>query len=189
MTTRKRSSAAVCLLLVFIALASGCGRGLSRNNAADLISQSNTFITNQSANYQPNLPRERLFLLMDNTYEGDFHRALKEVGFIDSNLELTEAGINATKGWKMDSTIKGSESYSVPLAKRELVEVTGIGEIQGQSGSFIEAKFKWRWEPINDIGKAMKLEIRVGYGSAIFRKFDDGWRLDSLSTPDAYFSN
>jgi hypothetical protein len=64
-------------------------------------------------------------------------------------------------------------SINVPVARRELVEVTGISK-QGNLG---DVDFTWRWVPLNEFGAAFySSELR--YRSTVgFRYYDDGWRV------------
>ena len=101
------------------------------------------------------------------------------------------------------------DSESFPLARREIIEVTGI-TVEGTRGA---AEFTYRWQA-NGIGRALdaataeykalpedlqKLisgekipageirgrDVRIDWsntrrGQAVFTKFDDGWRVHSL---------
>jgi hypothetical protein len=96
---------------------------------------------------------------------------------------LTPRGKDESKGWA--PTAQGG--WTVPLADRALVEVTGIAtESQGNA----EVEFTWKWIP-NKMGDALSAIKRFpidgeGTGTihnavATFRLFDDGWRLESIS--------
>lgn len=130
--------------------------------------------------------------------------------------EVVPFGAQRLTHWiyKVESrlTAKGSEwagsgrTNSLPLYKKEIVEVTGI--TVGQSGS-AQAEFKWKRAP-TPLGEALDLEgalfqslpaqIQSGIkrsisrfgnalptnykqtnsGQAEFRLFDDGWRLEYI---------
>lgn len=63
--------------------------------------------------------------------------------------------------------------FAVPVARRELVEVTGIS----RDNVTADVDFIWRWVPLNEVGKAM-VAGDVRYKSTVtFKRYDDGWRL------------
>ena len=66
---------------------------------------------------------------------------------------------------------------SLPVARRELLGITGITKQENSA----DVEFEWKWVPLNEIGEALySRELR--YRSSVgFRKYDDGWRL--LQTP------
>lgn len=80
----------------------------------------------------------------------------------------------ARDDWKIkyDRLNRWIDKITIPVARPELVEVTGITK-QGTEATVI---FMWRQKPIGEVGEAL------GYGQEKqrqmhFRKFDDGWRL------------
>jgi hypothetical protein len=61
----------------------------------------------------------------------------------------------------------------VPVARRELVSVSGISK----QGNVADVDFTWRWIPLNEIGAAL-YSGDVRYNSTVeFRDYDDGWRI------------
>ena len=68
-------------------------------------------------------------------------------------------------------------SISLPVARRELLNITGIATQDNSA----DVEFEWKWVPLNEIGGALySRDLR--YRSTVgFRKYDDGWRL--LETP------
>jgi hypothetical protein len=63
--------------------------------------------------------------------------------------------------------------FNVPIAKRELIEVTGISK----AGNFADVEFQWKWIPVNEVGTALN-SGGVVYNSVVgFREYDDGWRV------------
>ncbi len=61
----------------------------------------------------------------------------------------------------------------IPVAKRELLGVTGISK----QGSAADVDFLWKWAPINEVGAAL-YSTDVHYLSSVgFRDYDDGWRV------------
>ena len=68
---------------------------------------------------------------------------------------------------------------SVRVARRELVAVTGISK----AGNFADVEFTWRWVALNQVGAAL-YDAGVHYRSvAVFRSFDDGWRVIDKPMP------
>ena len=88
------------------------------------------------------------------------------------DLLLTPSGVDAVRAaLPMDQS--GSSLLSIPVAKRELVGVSGISK-QGNSA---DVEFTWRWLPLNEIGAAL-YSGDVHYKSVVgFRNYDDGWRM------------
>lgn len=61
----------------------------------------------------------------------------------------------------------------LPVARREVVEITGISK----AGTFADVEFTWHWVPTNEVGKAL-YDSGVRYRSTVaFRRYDDGWRI------------
>ncbi|HEX8721814.1 MAG TPA: hypothetical protein VF736_14360 [Pyrinomonadaceae bacterium] len=153
--------------------------------------------------------------------------ALRHLGYVDVQVSVIETprktvkGSTATTPWVLNIkpalTEKGrvlaksqglTGDGGVPLAKRELVEVTGVREQGGQAS----ADFTWKAVP-NEAGEALDpssaafkslpqelqaalrkergigpfaRDATAGWGqvhkaTAGFQKYDDGWRLAALS--------
>jgi carbohydrate-selective porin OprB len=68
-------------------------------------------------------------------------------------------------------------SFAIPVARRELLEITGISK----QGNLADVEFIWKWAPLNEVGAALYSgELR--YKSTVgFRDYDDGWRLVQTS--------
>lgn len=152
---------------------------------------------------------------------------LRHLGYVEVNVSVVEPprqtvkGSSATTPWVLNIepalTEKGralansqglTGDKAVPLAKRELVEVTGVREQGGQAA----ADFTWQAVP-NEAGEALdpssatfkglpqELQAalrkergigpfsraaaaswgQVNKATAGFQKYDDGWRLAALS--------
>ena len=85
---------------------------------------------------------------------------------------LTPSGVDAVRSTLPADQTNGS-LLSVPVAKRELVAVTGVAK-QGDSA---EVVFTWKWDPLNEIGAAL-YSGDLQYKSIVaFRDYDDGWRM------------
>jgi hypothetical protein len=64
-------------------------------------------------------------------------------------------------------------SVSLKVARRELVEITGISK----AGNFADVEFTWHWIALNEVGAAL-YDSGVHYRSTTaFRSYDDGWRV------------
>ena len=63
----------------------------------------------------------------------------------------------------------------IKAAEREIVEITGISK----AGNFADVEFLWHWVALNEVGGAL-YDSGVHYRSTVgFRKFDDGWRVQT----------
>lgn len=85
---------------------------------------------------------------------------------------LTPSGVDAVRSTLPADQTNGS-LLSVPVAKRELVAVTGVAK-QGDSA---EVVFTWKWEPLNEIGAALYSGDLQYKSTVAFRDYDDGWRM------------
>lgn len=177
---KKTLALPISLLIFTIAISTGCSSGLSRSNAADLISKDARFPKIKETKYSGTGRQD------DDTGE-NFLRAMKSQGYIDSAGKYTAKGEAAKVNWRRYAIEGyGYETWYVPVAQRELVEVTGISEPQDPTVALTEATFTWHWKP-NEIGTAMNVPHlgKTTYtGRAVFQKFDDGWRVQRLEFPD-----
>jgi hypothetical protein len=166
-------------LLIFtpLVISTGCSNGLSRSNAADLISKHASFSKVEDITFFDN-----------NSNKGfaqyPFYREMISLGYMDSDLKLTEKGKTSIAGLRAVGAEGMFIKYSMPpYLRREIIEVTGISE-GNPVGASKEATFTWHWKPVNDIGKemnkTMNLEKEKYTGSATFQKFDDGWRVKDI---------
>lgn len=150
------------------------------------------------------------------------HLGLVEPHIKRTQFEPARSSIIKTAGfWYFDetwvNTSKGKTLWSdydlpvqettVPLARRDLVGITGITKISEMERG---VDFSWRWLP-NELGKALdpstaefkslpepmrrallegrsseKRSLTYGWtgertGRALFRKFDDGWRVERVT--------
>jgi hypothetical protein len=70
------------------------------------------------------------------------------------------------------------QSFTISAARRELVAVTGIAK----QGNTADVEFTWKWIPLNEVGAVLYSRETHHRSSAIFRCYDDGWRvLESAS--------
>jgi hypothetical protein len=170
--------------------------------------------------------RERVLQMHLSSYP--LWAVLRHLGYIEVKVSVIRAyqekdtyGFSAGKPWvlKIEPTLtdkgkelekyQGSDGYkAVPLARREMVEVTGVREKEGQAA----ADFTWTavpneagraFDPTTDTFKGLPPELQqalmksrgigpfsgtgtqswdqVWKSTASFQKYDDGWRLVSIS--------
>ncbi len=153
---------------------------LSRRLATDLIAGSETF----------NAPQHfalRTGVVSNKDYVSPEYLVLQHHGWISATTVACPTGLVPPPCWDVLLTPSGVDtvhslvsaddatkpSIAIPVAKRELVAVTGISK---QSNS-ADVEFTWKWNPLNEIGAAL-YSGDVHYKSTVgFRQFDDGWRL------------
>lgn len=174
------------LLLSVLALASCSPRDfLSRRLATDLISSSDTF----------NAPQQfvlRTGVLSNKDYNSPEYLVLQHQGWISATSVACTPALAPPPCWDVLLTPSGVEtvrtlvsqedgtkpSMTVPVAKREVVAITGIAK----QGNFADVEFTWKWIPLNEMGAALysgDLHFKSMVG---FRQYDDGWRV--IQTPD-----
>ena len=94
------------------------------------------------------------------------------------DVALTPLGVGVFRDLIPANAIQ-SQYVSVPVARRELVGITGISK----NGAFAEVEFSWSWVPLNEVGQALYAE-GVHYKSTVtFRLYDDGWRIIEADMP------
>ncbi len=79
--------------------------------------------------------------------------------------------------------------YGFPIAQPEIIEVTGIQEQESENKAHVEFTYDWKldelgnkftaFEPNNSMVDLIKKDTTLK-GTAIFEKYDDGWRLSKL---------
>jgi hypothetical protein len=171
------------LLLCFILLLlSSCSPRdfLTRRLAADLIATSETFRTQQQFQL-------RIGIIPSKDYLSPDYLALQHRGWISGTNAPCPPALAPPPCWDVLLTPSGVDtfqsliapgdaekpSFSIPAARRELVAVTGIA----RQGNAADVEFTWKWIPLNEVG-AVLYSGEVHYRSvAMFRCYDDGWRL------------
>jgi hypothetical protein len=159
---------------------------LTRRLAGDLIAGSDTF-------KQPQQFSLHTGIISNRDYISPEYLVLQRHGWITGanarcppditpppcwEVALTPLGVEAFRGLIRDDTTS-SESFSVPVARRELTAVTGISK----SDNSADVDFRWKWTPLNEVGAAL-YSGGVQYNSAVgVRHYDDGWRLIEGSAP------
>jgi hypothetical protein len=158
---------------------------LTRRLASDLISASTTF----SASQQFVL---RTGIVTSKDYPSPEYLVLQHHGWISATAVACPPGLAPSPCWNMLVTPAGVDairaiipaeqadksSMSIPVARRELVSVTGIARQDNSA----DVEFEWKWVPLNEIGEGLYSRDLRYRSSVGFRKYDDGWRLVESAT-------
>lgn len=153
---------------------------LTRRLAADLIATSKTFLVPQPFQL-------RLGVVANKDYLSHDYVVLQHRGWISAtnaactpalapppcwDVTLTPAGVDTFQSL-IAPTDADKSSLNIPVARRDLVAVTGIA----RQGNLADVEFMWRWVPLNEVGAALySREVRYN-STASFRCYDDGWRI------------
>jgi len=176
------------LALALLALLLACSPRdfLTRRLAAELIAGSDTFKATQ-----------KFWLRTGTTSNEDYtspeYMVLQRRGWITAasvpcapetklpscwDVALTPLGVGVFRDLIPSNAVQ-SQYVSVPVARRELIGITGISK----SGASAEVEFSWKWVPLNELGQALYTE-GVQYKSTVaFRLYDDGWRVIEGEVP------
>jgi hypothetical protein len=178
----------ILLLTAMLCCAAACSPRdfLTRRLAGDLIAGSDTFKTTQQFWL-------RTGMIPNKDYLSPEYLVLQRRGWITASLVSCPAGVTPPPCQDVTFTPLGVETFrdlipsgaastqyfEVPIANRELIEVTGISK----NGSLADVDFSWRWVAVNEVGAAlysggMKFNSSVG-----FKHYDDGWRIIEGSNP------
>jgi hypothetical protein len=179
MLMRKILILALCSLLT-LALASCSPRDfLTRRLATDLIAATPAFQTPQQFTLQTGT-------VANKDYGSPEYIVLQQHGWISATKAPCSPGLSAPC-WDVLLTPSGVDTVRslvsaeeadkallfIPVAKRELLGVTGISK----QGSTADVDFLWKWVPLNEVGAAL-YPTDVHYVSSVgFRDYDDGWRI------------
>jgi hypothetical protein len=103
-------------------------------------------------------------------------------------MALNEAGKKATAKWveqPQTDPFGVMRNWSVPIATKEFVAVTGIRALEQLKAAQVE--YQWRWRLADDTKEYItrlcptetsQLNLKeVQSGSVQYAKYDDGWRL------------
>jgi len=179
------------LLVSFLCFTAACSPRdfLTRRLAADLIVASDEFRSPQQFWL-------RTGIVSNKDYSSPEYLVLQRHGWISGSNAACPPDISPSPCWDVALTPNGvnifrdlipndaaaSQYFSVQVARRDLVEVTGISK----SDELAEVDFRWKWTPLNALGSALYNE-GVEYVSTVgFRHYDDGWRLIEGSAPNSY---
>ena len=153
---------------------------LTRRLATDLIAASNTFRTSQQLQLRTGVVSNQDYVAPENL-------VLQHHGWISATQTRCPPDITPPPCWDVTLTPSGVDTFrsllapadagkqlfSVPVARRELIAVTGISKL----GRSADVEFTWRWIPLNEVG-AVLYSREVHFRSSVsFRAYDDGWRI------------
>ena len=165
-----------------LCLAVGCSPRdfLTRRLAADLISSSDAFNA-------PQLFWLRTGIVSNKDFSSPDSLVMQRRGWIVGTQQKCPAGVDPPPCWDVVLSPAGVDTFRslipspsqtsnlapIHVARRELVEVTGISK----AGNFADVEFLWHWVPLNEVGGAL-YDGGVHYRSSVgFRSYDDGWRV------------
>lgn len=153
---------------------------LTRRLATDLIAQSATFKAPQDFVLHTGV-------VSNASYAAPEYLVLEHHGWISATTVACPSGLAPAPCWDVILTPAGVDSVrsqvssdeatkpsiSIPVARRELIAITGIAK----DGTTADVEFTWKWTPLNEIGAAL-FSSDVQYKSSVgFRQYDDGWRI------------
>ncbi len=159
---------------------------LTRRLAADLISANDTFKPPQPFILQTGV-------ISNKDYVSPEYLVLQHHGWISATTAPCSPGLVPPPCWDVLLTPAGVDTVrtlipaeavsrpalTIPVAKRELVAVTGISK----QGNIADVDFTWRWIPLNEIGAAL-YSRDLQYNSTVgFRDYDDGWHIAAHTAP------
>jgi len=170
------------LALISLLLLAGCSARdfLTRRLATDLISASPAFRTQQQFTLQ-------IGIVSNQTYVSPETLVFEHHRWISATPARCSAGLAPPPCWDILLTPSGVDtirplvpseqadrsSLEFPVARKELLEVTGISK----DGTQADVEFTWKWVPLNEVGAAL-YSADLRYTSTVgFRHYDDGWRV------------
>jgi hypothetical protein len=153
---------------------------LTRRLASDLISTSDSFKVPQQFTLQTGI-------ISNKDYLAPEYLILQHHGWISASTAPCPPALAPPPCWSIVLTPSGVETirsvapsqgpdkptFSISIAKRELVAITGIAK----QGDVADVDFIWRWVPLNEIGAALDSGDLRSKSTVGFRDFDDGWRV------------
>ncbi len=177
-----RISKTLLLTVVLCLVACSPRDFLSRRLAADLISAADAFKAPQVFWLKTGIVSNKDFNSPDSL-------VLQRQGWIIGTKQKCPAGFEPAPCWDVVLSPHGVDTFrslisesthggtQVPIrvARRDLVDVTGVSK----AGNFADVEFLWHWVAMNEVGSAL-YDSGVRYRSTVgFRRFDDGWRLQT----------
>jgi len=153
---------------------------LTRRLAADLIASSETFRSQQQFQF-------RIGVVPNKDYLSSDYLALQHHGWISATVSPCPPALAPPPCWDVMLTPSGvdtfqsllapgdadKQSFTIPAARRELIAITGIAK----QGNTADVEFTWKWIPLNEVGAVLYSREAHHRSTAIFRCYDDGWRV------------
>ena len=177
---RKQFIFALCLVVAGSLSACSPRDLLTRRLAADLIEGSDAFKTPQALFVHTGIVSNKDYLSPESL-------VLQHHGWISAttapcppaivpppcwDVVLTPSGVETVRPLLVPAE-EGKPSFSVPVARRELVAITGVSK----QGNVADVDFIWRWQPANEVGSALYSSDLRYHSTVGFRDYDDGWRV------------
>ena len=161
---------------------------LTRRLATDLLSATDPFKTPQQFTLQTGVVSNKDYLAPESL-------VLQHHGWISASSVACSSGLTPPPCWDILLTPSGVDtvhaivpadeadkpSIAIPVARRELVAVTGIS----RQGNAADVDFTWRWMPLNEIGAALYSRDLHYKSTVAFRDYDDGWRVEQSAPHSA----
>lgn len=199
----------LALLVLAATTAYACSeRTLTPDRAASLIRDLDQFTREAHVTIQTGVPFQSLFrcLSQAEVERTPLSRFLVERGWVRLEarettlglgakescpaMALTAAGHAASAQWTRGRSLSAEgTTWAVPVARRELVGVTGLSTRPDGSA---QVEFDWKWTP-NETGAALRTSLdkahalfeQVRRSLASCRRSDDGWQcqLGMWTTP------
>ena len=175
-----RKNSILCLIGALLLVACSPRDFLTRRLATDLIAASDAFKTPQQFLLQTGV-------VSNKDYVSPEYLVLTHHGWISASTIACPQGVAPPPCWEILLTPAGVEtvralvsaeessklSFSLPVARRELMDVTGIS----RQGNAADVDFTWRWVPMNELGAALYSSDLHYKSTVAFRDYDDGWRV------------
>lgn len=175
-----RNLCTACIVFSALLLA-GCSPQdfLTRRLARDLIAGSQTFSAPQQF-------WMRLGVISNKDFTSPEYIVLQQHGWISGsnapctptvappcwNVVLTPVGVDTFRDL-LPNAGTPSNYFSIPAARRKLVQVTGISK----NGNLADVDFTWEWSPLNEVGAALYAGNGQFTSTVTMKDYDDGWRL------------
>jgi hypothetical protein len=100
-----------------------------------------------------------------------------QVSWTDKGRALRDTGKSKWKKCKPDPWASG-ECWMPLIGTPALLEITGV--IQETNSAEARAEFTWKLEP-SEFARVANVGPRgVQKGTAVFKRYDDGWRVESM---------
>jgi hypothetical protein len=177
---RKLFIVALCTLALLLLSSCSPRDYLTRRLAGDLIAGSNTFRASQQFELRTGVVSNQDYLSPD-------YLALQHHGWISGAKATCPPSLTPPPCWDVTLTPSGvdtfqsliphgaaeKQSFSIPVAHRELIAVTGIAK----QANAADVEFTWHWTPLNEVGAALYPGTAHYRSTARFRDYDDGWRV------------
>jgi hypothetical protein len=199
-TRRFRNGIRAAIVLILLSAAPGCSKNLNRDRAAELLRNDARF----SKTYDSKIAIGTFWYDWRNIDSAYPYKPLSKQGLLTVKdtgkvyamwwkqyvVSLTPRGKDAAAEWsktsERPSSFLGPQTtepfiYLVPLARKELIGITGITSDPSEKAAGIE--FDWKWVPTKQCTLLPQAcpPADVHHGTASAQLYDDGWRIMEAS--------